>query len=259
MTIHEFSDLDLSYSPPIGTANDAINMAAFVAENRLSGYGPSKTASEIDSFVENEPSVFIDVRDYFAYEKSHIEGAIHIPYIHINSRISEIPRDKNIFIYSDKGKNGHQVVRELILEGYTKVFNIAGGFPSLERFSRAVGFTNINLPLLPIVEKTLDDEKEVEEEGDNSTDEETFDGNSQLIIDVRTPGEYNGGFYPGAINIPLDLLESKASELGSPDRELILYCASGARSAYGVQILQSMGFTNVTNGGGVMNMMAGLR
>jgi len=44
-------------------------------------------------------------------------------------------------------------------------------------------------------------------------------------------------------------------ELGSKSREITLYCAYGARSAYGQKGLQQMGFTNVKNGGGIMQMM----
>lgn len=72
----DLADVDFAYSPPIGTANDAINMAAYTAENRLSGFSPSVTVSELDDFAAGKNPVFVDVRDIFAYEKSHIEGAI---------------------------------------------------------------------------------------------------------------------------------------------------------------------------------------
>jgi rhodanese-related sulfurtransferase len=67
--------------------------------------------------------------------------------------------------------------------------------------------------------------------------------------------EFIGGAYPNAINISLDELEARIDELGSKDRKITLYCASGARSAYAQQLLSHMGFTNVENGGGLMNMM----
>ena len=40
LTVSEIADIDFAYSPPIGTANDAMNMAAYAAENKMSGYGP---------------------------------------------------------------------------------------------------------------------------------------------------------------------------------------------------------------------------
>jgi rhodanese-related sulfurtransferase len=79
--------------------------------------------------------------------------------------------------------------------------------------------------------------------------------NEPIVIDVRTTEEFQGGAYPGAINIPLDELQMRIIELGSKTREITLYCASGARSAYGQRGLQQMGYTNVKNGGGIMQMM----
>ena len=74
-------------------------------------------------------------------------------------------------------------------------------------------------------------------------------------MDVRSTEEFSGGAYPSAINIPVDELQHRISELGGKTREITLYCASGARSGYGQRVLQQLGFTNVKNGGGLMQMM----
>jgi rhodanese-related sulfurtransferase len=79
--------------------------------------------------------------------------------------------------------------------------------------------------------------------------------NTPLVVDVRTSEEFYGGAFPGAINIPLDELHMRIDELGNKSREITLYCASGARSAYAQRGLMQMGFTNVKNGGGIMQMM----
>jgi rhodanese-related sulfurtransferase len=74
---------------------------------------------------------------------------------------------------------------------------------------------------------------------------------------VRTPGEFRSGAFPEAINIPLDDLMAGNVELGNNmEREIIVYCASGARSAYAQQVLKSRGFANVINGGGISAMMS---
>jgi rhodanese-related sulfurtransferase len=79
--------------------------------------------------------------------------------------------------------------------------------------------------------------------------------NDPVIVDVRSTEEFSGGAYPGAINIPVDELHHRISELGGKSREITLYCASGARSGYGQRVLQQLGFTRVKNGGGIMQMM----
>lgn len=77
-----------------------------------------------------------------------------------------------------------------------------------------------------------------------------------LIVDVRTREEFARGAYPGALNIPLDELEFRIDEVGNKDRNIILYCASGSRSAYAARFLSSYGYKNVENGGGLMRMMS---
>ena len=76
-----------------------------------------------------------------------------------------------------------------------------------------------------------------------------------IVVDVRTPAEFSGGAYPGAINIPVDEVQMRISEIGSKSRDITVYCASGARSAYAQRILMQLGFTNVKNGGGIAQMM----
>ena len=80
-------------------------------------------------------------------------------------------------------------------------------------------------------------------------------GSEPLIVDVRTPEEFQQGAVPEAVNIPMDDLGMHADSLGEKDREITVYCASGARSAYAARMLQQMGFSNVQNGGGLMDMM----
>jgi phage shock protein E len=74
------------------------------------------------------------------------------------------------------------------------------------------------------------------------------------IIDVRTPGEFADESYPGAVNIPLNLLPAKLGELGPKDSPIVLYCASGARSAQAARFLKQEGFSDVVNAGGLDDM-----
>ena len=74
------------------------------------------------------------------------------------------------------------------------------------------------------------------------------------IIDVRTAGEFADASYPGAVNIPLSELPGKLGALGPKDTSIILYCASGARSAQAARLLKQEGFTDVVNAGGLADM-----
>ena len=81
------------------------------------------------------------------------------------------------------------------------------------------------------------------------------ESNEPLVIDVRTIQEFKSGAYPGAINIPLDELHDQINQLGSSNREIVVYCATGARSYYAQQLLMQYGFSKVKDGGGIMQMM----
>jgi molybdopterin/thiamine biosynthesis adenylyltransferase/rhodanese-related sulfurtransferase len=69
-----------------------------------------------------------------------------------------------------------------------------------------------------------------------------------LAIDVREPDEWQEGHIPGALHVPRGNLESRIEAL-VPDkgRELLLYCASGNRSALASRTLAELGYGRVTN------------
>ena len=255
LTVSEIADIDFAYSPPIGTANDAMNMAAYVAENKMSGYGPSIMVSELDEYLEAKKQVIVlDVRDVFAHQKSKMNGSYHLPLEMLQPNVERIPKDIPILVYDETGKKGHQALRTLLGAGCKEVINISGGHTSLQRHAVAVGFKYIQMDILPFDKKTVG-EKALEETETNKN--VTTSELKRLVIDVRTPGEFRSGAFPEAINIPLDDLMAGNVELGNNmEREIIVYCASGARSAYAQQVLKSRGFANVINGGGISAMMS---
>jgi len=255
LTVSDLADVDFAYSPPIGTANDAMNMAAYVAENKMSGYGPSILVSEIDDYIDQQSQMIVlDIRDVFANQKSKMNGAYHLPLEQLQPSLERIPKDIPILVYDETGKKGHQAVRILIGAGCQEVKNISGGHTSLQRYAVTNGFRNIQMIPLPIEKKSIGEKVMEETESNNNVSAKEL---KRLVIDVRTPGEFRSGAFPDAINIPLDELMSGKIDLGvDTEHEIIVYCASGARSAYAQQVLQRHGFSNVTNGGGISAMMA---
>ena len=74
------------------------------------------------------------------------------------------------------------------------------------------------------------------------------------LVDVRTPAEFRDGSYPGAVNIPLGSLPARLHELEPKSAPIVLFCASGARSAQGARVLKQAGFSDVINAGGLDDM-----
>ncbi|HUI69802.1 MAG TPA: rhodanese-like domain-containing protein, partial [Spirochaetia bacterium] len=70
----------------------------------------------------------------------------------------------------------------------------------------------------------------------------------------RSQAEFKDGSYPGAINIPLAFLPARMHELEPKSTPIVLFCASGARSARGARLLKQAGFTDVVNAGGLDDM-----
>lgn len=73
-----------------------------------------------------------------------------------------------------------------------------------------------------------------------------------LLVDVRTPGEFAGGHLPNAINVPLGSQDPRVHG-AAKDTPLVLYCASGSRSAMAARTLKGMGFSRVHNLGSIRN------
>lgn len=255
MTVHDLADVDFAYSPPLGTPNDAVNMAAYVAENRMSGHSPSLLPEELDAWVQANAPVVLDVRDVFAYRKSHVDGAFNIPLEVLREEYASLPAGRPVLVYDETGKKGHQALRTLVGLRGGVVVNVGGGHRSMQRHLRAAGFRNVSLDLLEVERKDASSPAAAKKADVQTESVPKASAAGPLIVDVRTTGEFATGAYPGAVNIPLDQLQGRIAELGPRDRDITLYCASGARSGYAAQFLEQQGFTRVKNGGGLMHMM----
>ena len=66
-----------------------------------------------------------------------------------------------------------------------------------------------------------------------------------IFLDVRDQPEVNLGKIPGAIHISRGNLETKVEAVVPRDAEVVIYCASGNRSAFAADTMQQMGYMNV--------------
>jgi len=80
-----------------------------------------------------------------------------------------------------------------------------------------------------------------------------------IILDVRSNGEYAGGHVKGSVNIPVDVLTKRLSELKDKKKVVITCCASGMRSASAKNILMSNGFSQVHNAGSWMSLQSKIK
>jgi metal-sulfur cluster biosynthetic enzyme/rhodanese-related sulfurtransferase len=80
-----------------------------------------------------------------------------------------------------------------------------------------------------------------------------------FVLDVRTPAEFNAGHIPRAHSIPLDELEDRLGELPPRDRQVLVACAAGGRSASACEVLAEHGWTRLLTLMGGMHAWVGPR
>ena len=72
------------------------------------------------------------------------------------------------------------------------------------------------------------------------------DNSNAVVLDIRTPAEFNEGHIPNAVNIDYKA-DSFESELGKLDRDAtyVMHCRSGRRSANSFETFKKLGFKNI--------------
>ena len=72
-------------------------------------------------------------------------------------------------------------------------------------------------------------------------------GNPPAILDVRTPGEFEKGHVPGAVNVPFNQVRKRAAEIpGARDEELVVYCGHGPRAYVAGAMLRRLGWQKIS-------------
>jgi NADPH-dependent 2,4-dienoyl-CoA reductase/sulfur reductase-like enzyme/rhodanese-related sulfurtransferase len=125
MTVFDLESLDLAYAPPFGSANDPVNVAGFVAGHIVRGDVVTVAPEEWKPNGE----FLLDVRDESEITQTgRLAGAAHIPLDRLRDRLEELPRDRNIVVYCQKGQRGYLAACALRGQGFDKVANLRGGF-----------------------------------------------------------------------------------------------------------------------------------
>jgi len=133
MSLSDLAELDLAYAPPYSSANDPINMAAFVGLNDLSGFSPLISAATLrEELATDTPPLVLDVRTLSEYEESHLVGARHIPVDNLRKEYPSLPFDRRIVVHCRSGIRAHLASRILKEKGFASVANVTGGYLSMK-------------------------------------------------------------------------------------------------------------------------------
>ena len=126
-TLEDLKDLELSYSPMLGTAKDVVNHAALVALNQLEGRYQEVKVSEVRGLVENNAFI-IDAREKGEFESGHLKHAVNIPLSEFRNRLDEIPTNEPVYVHCRSGQRSYNMVIALNNLGFTNIHNISGSY-----------------------------------------------------------------------------------------------------------------------------------
>lgn len=138
-SIYELTEFEHAYAPPFSSAKDPVNMAGFAAENILQKSSVMFYWNEFDKITDND--ILLDVRTKNEYSAGKILNAINIPVDELRNRITEIPKDKKIYIYCLGGLRGYIAQRILSQNGFSDTLNLSGGYQIWETCTREQSLT----------------------------------------------------------------------------------------------------------------------
>lgn len=119
--IQDLIDAELSYAPPYSSAKDPVNIAGMSAQNILDGlYKPA-------FFEDIKNSVLIDVRVEEMFNTKTIDGAISVPAVQMRKRFNEVPRDKKVILFCNRGFTSYVAIRILNQLGFNNLYSLCGG------------------------------------------------------------------------------------------------------------------------------------
>lgn len=125
-TTYQLSEFEQAYAPPFSSAKDPVNIAGFVAENIIQGRLKIFYWNEMAQILPED--ILLDVRTKDEYQAGHIHPAINIPLEELRTRLDEIPKNNNIYIYCEAGLRGYLAQRILVQNDFDKVKNLSGGY-----------------------------------------------------------------------------------------------------------------------------------
>ena len=126
-TVADLIKLELAYAPPFGSAKDPVNLVGMNALNILEGKINPVYWHDLEKLNNNEHFI-LDVRAKEEQMFGRLPCSYNIPLEEIRNRLDEIPANKKIIIYCNKGKKSYFAARILMQKGFKQVYNLVGGY-----------------------------------------------------------------------------------------------------------------------------------
>lgn len=180
--------------------------------------------------LTSKESFLLDIRSKEDFAASHFNGSINVPYspMFLNWAPLVIPYDNSVTIIAKDDVHLASVMMSLKSVGIDRL----AGICILD--DHAIGELSDKLASFPLI-SPLDAFKQIQ-----------FKGEGVVIIDVRTPSEWNNGHISGALHIELKDLEENIPQLPK-GKTIGTICGSGYRASIAASLLQKHGHYDVFN------------
>ena len=200
--------------------------AAPLAERKM----PAPLAPRELAARQQQGAIVLDVRDAASYGAGHVPGSLNVA---LQGQFASwagtlIPSDTSVVIVAEEPARVQEAATRLARVGIDSLGGyLDGGIATWDAAA---------LELRSVPQVSVQELRAWREEGRPGL----------AVLDVRRPGEYEGGHVPGALSIPLDRLERELPRIpkASP---LAVICAGGYRSSAAVSLLERHGLVDVVN------------
>ena len=147
--LEDLKELELCYSPLFGTAKDVVNQAALVALNILYGKVRQVPVTAVRGLVESGACI-IDVREEKEFEAGHLKTAVNIPLSQLRERMSEVPKDRPVYLHCRSSQRSYNALMALQNSGWDNIWNISGSYLGISLYEY---FNDVTQGREPIVTK----------------------------------------------------------------------------------------------------------
>ena len=210
---------------------------------------PTISCAEVaDLLAGDQPFALIDVRESGEYNSSHIVGASLIPRRELELRIVDsVPHaDATVVLCDDDGRRAELAAETLRGLGYRNAVAMAGGMARWVTERRPTEW-GVNVPSKDFGEK-VQVQHHVPEIDAVELRSRMDRGDKMVILDTRTPEEYQRNCIPGGRSVPNGEMGLHISDIlrdVDDDTTVVINCAGRTRSIIGTRLLQRMGVENV--------------
>ena len=127
--VFDLEEAELCYAPQFGAAKDPVNMAGMIAGNFLRKDLPLARWENLPGST----ALLLDVREPSEFDAGHVPNALNVPLSQLRTRLDELPRDREIWLYCGVGQRSYYSLRILLQHGFA-VRNLPGGLTTYRHF-----------------------------------------------------------------------------------------------------------------------------